>query len=448
MRAYYQSGATRPYKARKAALQSLKSALHRHMDELHAALYTDLRKNAEEAYITETGFLLAEISHTLKHLRQWMQRERVATNLLNFPSRSFIYKEPLGVVLIIGPWNYPLQLLLAPLIGAIAAGNCAVLKPSEFAPATAKAVSTIIREVFLPSQVLVVEGDGAAVIPPLAKAFRFDHIFYTGSTQVGRSIYSMAAASLTPVTLELGGKSPCVVEADADITVTAKRIAVAKFSNAGQMCVAPDYLLVHQSLKEYLVAALSGQVRAFYSEEPAKDYHFGRIINERQFKRLVQYLGEGNILLGGKHDEGSLFIEPTLLDGVDAASSIMQEEIFGPLLPIITFQTMEEAIAIINRNPDPLAFYIFTRSNVKAEQWLERVHFGGGCVNNVSWHLTNFNLPFGGRGNSGTGAYHGKFSFDVFTHRKAVMKTPLWFDPSLKYPPFKGKINLFKKLIK
>jgi len=448
MRTYFHSGATRSYAFRRSALLQLRNALQKSMDALHAALYADLGKNAEEAYITETGFLLAEISHSLRHLRTWMRRERVGTNLLNFPSRSYIYKEPLGVALVIGPWNYPVQLLLAPLVGALAAGNCVVLKPSELSPATSTVLQRIISGAFPPEHVLVVEGDGATVIPSMINDFRFDHIFFTGSSQVGKRIYAMAAATLTPVTLELGGKSPCVVESDANIEITAKRIAVTKFSNAGQMCVAPDYLLVHHSVKDALTAALGRCITRFYSDDPAGDYHFGKIINERQFNRLVALLQQGKILYGGRYDASALHIEPTIIEGVDPQAAIMQEEIFGPLLPIISFKTTDEALAVIHRNPDPLAFYVFTGSESSAEQWLQAVPFGGGCVNNASWHLTNFNLPFGGRGNSGIGAYHGKFSFDVFTHQKAVMKTPLWFDPSIKYPPFKGKLNLFKKLIR
>lgn len=412
------------------------------------ALYADLKKNKEESWVTEVGFVLAEMRHTLNHLRRWMKPQRVATNLLNFPGRSFIYKEPFGVVLIIGPWNYPLQLLFTPLVGAIAAGNCVVLKPSEFAPATAAVMKKLIEESFSEDYILFVEGDGADVVPAMMKAFRFDHVFYTGSTPVGKLIYEMAASQLTPVTLELGGKSPCVVESDADIKVAARRIAVTKFSNAGQMCVAPDYVLVHQSVKDDFVAAMKISIKKFFSEDAATSYSYGKIINEKNFNRLVAYLQQGKILYGGKYDAATNYIEPTLLDDVSIDSAVMSEEIFGPLLPIIPFDTFEEAKQIINRNANPLAFYVFTGSTEKEKRWLTQIPFGGGCVNNASWHLTNFNLPFGGRGNSGIGAYHGKYSFDVFSHQKAVMKTPAWFDPSIKYPPFKGKLKWFKKLIR
>jgi aldehyde dehydrogenase (NAD+) len=448
LRNFYNAYYTSSYQFRKQQLQKLKAVVLQHEKDLYAALYSDLKKSPEESYVTEVGFLIAEINHTLKHLRSWMKPKKVSTNLMNLPGKSFIYKEPLGVVLIIGPWNYPLQLLFTPLVGAIAAGNCVVLKPSEFAPATSAVMKKIIEENFPKEYILYAEGDGATIIPEMINNFRFDHIFYTGSTSVGKIIYELAAKQLIPVTLELGGKSPCVVESDTKISVAAKRIAVTKFSNAGQMCVAPDYVLVHQSIKERFVEELKKVVQQFFSEDPSASYNYGKIINEKQFNRLVNYLQQGKIIYGGKYDASTLYIEPTIIEDASLDSTIMEEEIFGPVLPILSFNTFEEAKAIIERNPNPLAFYIFTESNEKEKQWLEKISFGGGCVNNASWHLTNFNLPFGGRGNSGIGAYHGKFSFDVFSHQKSVMKTPTWFDPKIKYPPFKGKLNLFKKLIR
>jgi len=278
--------------------------------------------------------------------------------------------------------------------------------------------------------------------------FRFDHVFYTGSTAVGRLIYKMAADQLVPVTLELGGKSPCVVERDANIKVAARRIAVAKFSNAGQMCVGPDYVLVHAAVKEQFVKSLKKSVINFFSEQPSLDYSYARIINEKQFNRLVSYLDEGTIVHGGKNDVSKLYIEPTIIENVSMDSRLMKEEIFGPILPIIPFQTFDEAKSIIDFNPDPLAFYVYTSSVKNEKKWLRAVPAGGTCVNNSSWQLTNHHLPFGGRGNSGIGEYHGKNSFETFSHRKAVMKTPTWFDPDIKYPPFKGKLWLFKKVIR
>lgn len=448
MRRYFDTGVTRPYAFRTRQLQALKQAVERYENEIYDALHTDLKKSREECWVTENGFLIAELNDAIRNLKKWMEPEPVATNLLNFPSGSKVRSEPLGVVLIIGPWNYPLQLLLTPLIGAIAGGNCIVLKPSEFAPATAAVMKQIIAAAFPPEYVLFVEGDGAQVIPAMMQHFRFDHVFYTGSTGVGKIIYKLAAEQLTPVTLELGGKSPCVIEADAQLDIAAKRIAMTKFSNAGQMCVAPDYILVDRSVKDKFVAALIRRTRQFFSDQPATNDNYGKIINHKQFDRLVNYLNEGKILLGGKHDRDSLFIEPTVIDELPPDATIMKEEIFGPLLPVISFDKMEDALHVIAKNPNPLAFYIFSGSNDKQQMWLDKVPSGGACINNSSWHLTNYHLPFGGRGFSGIGAYHGKYSFDTFTQKRGVMKTPTWFDPALKYPPFKGKLGIFKKIIR
>ncbi len=447
MRTFHQTGATRTYSFRKQQLFALKNAIKAYEQEIYAALHADLKKSAEEAWITENGLLLHEIDHAINWLSAWMEPERKKTNLLNFPSRSYIIKEPLGVVLIIGPWNYPLQLLLMPLVGAIAAGNCAVLKPSEFAPATALVMQQIIEQTFPKEYILFVPGDGATVIPSMMNQFSFDHVFYTGSTAVGKIIYKMAAERLVPVTLELGGKSPCVVTADANIKVAANRIVITKFSNAGQMCVAPDYVLVHKSEKETLITALKERIVRFFSDHPQQSDEYGKIINEKQFHRLLIYLNEATIIHGGDHDINTLYISPTLLDNVKPDSPIMRDEIFGPILPIIEYSTEEEALTIIQQNPNPLAFYVFSNSDKTAKQWIEQVPSGAACINNASWHVTNQHLPFGGRGFSGTGHYHGKYSFDTFSHAKAVLKTPTWFDPSLKYPPFKGKLKLFKKFL-
>ena len=448
MQNYYNSFATRTHAFRKTQLLKLKSTVLKYEEEIYAALYTDLKKSREETWVTETGFLISEINATLKHLKEWMQPERQRTNLVNIPAKSYVLKEPLGVVLIIGPWNYPLQLLLTPLVGAIAAGNCVVLKSSEFAPATSAVMKKIIEESFSPEYILFTEGDGATVVPEMMNNFRFGHIFYTGSTGVGKIIYKMAADKLSPVTLELGGKSPCVVEADADIKVAAKRIAMTKFSNAGQMCVAPDYVLVHNSVKEKFIEAIEKTLDRFFGTDASESYNYAKIINEKQFNRIVSYLQNAKIIYGGKYNLAKLYIQPTVIDDVKLDSSVMQEEIFGPVLPIIGFETMEEAKAIIDQHPNPLAFYIYSGSNTKQKSWTESIAFGGGCINNSSWHLTNHHLPFGGIGNSGIGNYHGKNSLEIFSHRKAIMKTPTWFDPGMKYPPFKGKLKLFKWIIR
>jgi len=447
MRTYFETSVTKPYDFRLQQLQKLKATVQKYEIEIFEALYKDLHKSKEECWITENGFFLSEIGVAIKKLSSWMKPEKVGTNLLNIPSSSFIMPEPLGVVLIISPWNYPFQLLLTPLIGAIAAGNCVVLKPSELAPTTAAIIKIIIEETFEPAYIFYAEGDGVTVVPELMNNFIFDHVFYTGSTAVGKSVYELAAKNLVPVTLELGGKSPCIVEADADIKTAAKRIAMPKFSNAGQMCVAPDYLLVHQSVKDELVSELKKVIHDFFGDDAQKSDYYGRIINEKQFTRLEKYLSNGNLLTGGRTDKANLFIEPTLLEINDVNDAIMQEEIFGPILPIIAFTEMKEALAIINKNKNPLAMYVFTSSAEKEKQWLNAVPFGGGCINNATLHLTNHKLPFGGRGASGMGNYHGKFSFDTFSHKKAVMKTPTWLDLALKYPPYTGKLNLFKKAI-
>jgi len=448
LRNFFGSGETKSYPFRKEQLQKLKNAVLKHEQDLYDALYTDLKKNKEEAWVTEIGFLIAEINAALKNLRSWMKPVQAKTNLVNFPSSSFVLHEPLGVVLIIGPWNYPLQLLFTPLVGAIAAGNCAVLKSSEFAPATSHIMKQIIKEAFPKEYVLFVEGDGREVISQMMNDFVFDHIFYTGGTEVGKIIYQMAAKNLVPVTLELGGKSPCLVESDANIKVAARRIVVTKFSNAGQMCVTPDYVLVNASMKDKLIEELKKCIQQFYSEDPSTDYNYGKIINQKQFNRIVNYLKEGNIIYGGKYDESKLYIEPTLIHNVSLESPLMQEEIFGPILPIISFETKQDALNIISQNKNPLSCFVFTESKANEKFWLQHVAFGGGCINNASWHLTNHYLPFGGRGFSGIGNYHGKYSFETFSHKKAIMKTPTWFDPVIKYPPFKGKLKLFKWIIK
>ena len=446
MQKYFASRVTNTYEYRKHQLIKLKDALYQYEEEIYTALYSDLKKNPEECWITEIGFAISEINYALKHLGSWMRSKRVGTNLLNFPGRSYIVHEPLGVVLIIAPWNYPLQLLLAPLVGAIAAGNCVVLKPSEFAPATAALLQKMIEETFEQNYILVTQGDGASLIPSMMGDFRFDHVFYTGSTRVGTLIYQMAAKKLTPVTLELGGKSPCIVESDANIKVAAKRIAITKFSNAGQMCIAPDYVMVHQSVKEDFLQNLKDAAETFYNAESTRDY-YSKIINRKQFDRLVGYTNTGTIFYGGQHDADKLFFEPTIVTDLPLDAPVMEDEIFGPLLPVISWQQEEEVYKIIEQHNNPLALYVFTSSKAKEKKWTRSIAFGGGCINNASWHFTNHHLPFGGIGNSGMGNYHGKFSFQTFSHKKGIMKTPTWFDPALKYPPFKGKLNFFKKII-
>ena len=446
-RVFFETGITKEYDFRQQQLQKLLAVVQKYELEIFEALHTDLKKSPEECWITENGFFLSELKNAIKKLSSWMKPQKVRTNLANLPSKSLIIAEPLGVVLIISPWNYPFQLLFTPLIGAMAAGNCVVLKSSEFAQATSAIMKKMLAEIFNEQYILLIEGDGATVITEMMDNFVFDHVFYTGSTAVGKIIYQNAAKNLVPVTLELGGKSPCVVEAEVDIKVAAKRIAFPKFSNAGQMCVAPDYVLVHASQKDALVTELKKAIETFFKGDAETSYDYGKIINEKQFERLVSYLRDGKILYGGKANREKLFIEPTLMDNINLDGGIMNDEIFGPLLPIISFTGMEEALQIISRHKNPLAFYLFTNNKEKEKRWLQAVAFGGGCINNASVHLLNHHLPFGGRGTSGTGKYHGRFSFDTFSHKKAVLKTPTWLDLSIKYPPYAGRLNFFKKLI-
>lgn len=444
MRNHFETGITRPYHFRKKQLQILKQAILKYEKEISAALYSDLKKSPEEAYSTEIGLVLSEINLAIKNLSNWMQPKFVGTDLANLPSSSKIYRDPLGVVLIIGPWNYPFQLIMNPLIGAIAGGNVAIIKPSEFANATAIIIEKIMFEFFPDEYIYTVLGDGAAEVSAMMQSFRFDHIFYTGSIAVGKAIYKMAAENLIPVTLELGGKSPCVVEADANLIIAAKRIVLGKFLNVGQTCIAPDYILVHQSVKDELIKNLKSSIEKFYTTDASTSYDYGKIINEKRFDKLIGYLNEGEIIFGGNHDKNKLFIAPTLIDNISLDSSLMKEEIFGPILPIIAYSTQEEALQTIKQNENPLAFYLFTTNKKSEEEWIKSVPFGGGCINNTDWHFTNHNLPFGGVGNSGMGAYHGKFTFDTFTRLKAVLKTPNLFDPFIKYPSFKGRLKLFK----
>ena len=448
IREFYNSGATRTYAFRKQQLLALKQAVLRYETEINKALFTDLGKSAEEVYGTEIGLVLADINLAVKKLHKWMRPRRAATNLVNLPSSSKIYHDPLGVVLIISPWNYPFQLLLIPLIGAIAAGNCAVIKPSELAPATAAIIEKIISEIYPPKYIKTVQGDGSTVVPAMMQSFRFDQIFYTGSVMVGKIIYQLAAPNLIPVVLELGGKNAAVIEEDANITIGARRVAIGKFVNAGQSCTAPDYVLVHTSVKEKFIEELKKTLSNFYSDDPLSSYSYGRIINEKRFDRLISYLSQGKIIYGGQYNRERLFIAPTIIENATFDSALMNDEIFGPILPVIGFTTREEASAIIQRQPTPLSFYVFTTDKKKEKEWIEKVAFGAGCVNNTAWQFTNHHLPFGGIGNSGMGAYHGKYSFDVFSHAKPVMKTPLWIDPKIKYPPFEGKLKWFKRFIK
>jgi len=445
LRTFYNSGATRTYDFRKQQLVKLQKAIRNHEAQLLDALQKDLHKSAAEGMLTEISFTLTEISYALKHLQGWMKPANVPSPFLSFPSSSKMLRDPWGVALIIAPWNYPVQLLLGPLVGAVAAGNCCVLKPSELAPATSVALKKLLEATFEPSFICVAEGDGAEVVPALINGFRFDHIFYTGGVVVGKEIAKMAAEQLIPTVLELGGKSPCVVDKDVDIDVAAKRIVWGKFINAGQTCVAPDYVLVHESRKEELVQLMQKNMQGFYGNDPKASPDYGRIINDKRFKKLVTYLSQGNVIEGGQYDVEDKYIAPTLMDGIAPEQPVMTEEIFGPILPIYTYKDHNEALTFIGRNPDPLAFYLFTKNNKVIAKYEEQLAFGGGCINNTLMHLANPELPFGGVATSGIGSYHGKFGFDTFTRNKSVLQTGTWIDPSMKYPPYtKKKMGLLK----
>jgi aldehyde dehydrogenase (NAD+) len=442
-RAYFRTGATRPVGYRHAQLQKLHDALLTCEPALLAALHADLGKSAYEAYTAELGLVLSEVRHALRRLPAWMKPQRRRSPLLVWPARGFIQPEPYGVALIIGPWNYPLQLLLSPLVGALAAGNCVVLKPSEFAPRTAAVVGQLIQATFPEEFVAVVQGERAAAEALLRE--RFDCIFFTGSTGVGRAVMAAAARHLTPVTLELGGKCPCLVCADAPLDTTARRIAWGKFMNAGQTCVAPDFALVDRRVLRGLVAALKRAIHQFYGDDPQKSPDYGRIINRKHLDRLTGYLSSGQIEHGGQHQPDGLYLAPTILTGVAADAPVMQEEIFGPILPVLAFDKLDEALALLHERPTPLALYLFTQGRATEERVLAATRSGGVCLNDTVAQIFGKDLPFGGLGDSGLGAYHGRASFDCFTHRRSVLRRSLAFDPRLRYPPPRISLATLKR---
>lgn len=444
-REFFSAGRTRTAEFRLDALKKLKAAIIANERQINEALLKDLHKPLMESYASETGFVINEINHALKNLGKWMRSATVRPSFMVFPSRSTIINEPYGAALIIGAWNYPFQLTLGPLVGAIAAGNCCIVKPSELAPESSRIVGKIIGEAFDETHVAAVEG-GVEVSRHLLEQ-RFDKIFFTGSPGVGKIVAEMAARQLTPVTLELGGKSPCIVDRDTDIDAAARRILWGKFLNAGQTCVAPDYALVHAEVKEKFYAACRKRITEFYGDRPEASPDFPRIVNKKHFIRLKGYLEEGKIILGGQYDENGLYIAPTVMETDNMDSPVMREEIFGPILPVIAFTTLDEAEKIIGLNPDPLAFYLFSKNRGTVKRLTERVPFGGGCINDTLSHIMNPRLPFGGRGNSGMGCYHGKFGFDAFSHRKSVLKKGFAFEMKMKFPPYGDGYKYLKKLL-
>jgi aldehyde dehydrogenase (NAD+) len=446
LRGSFAGGRTRPFEWRKQQLERLRAMLLEREEVFFAALQADLRKARFEAWASETGFVGNEIEHALTNLRAWMKRERVPTPLVYQPGFSWIAREPLGVVLIIGPWNYPLQLVVGPLVGALAAGDCAVLKPSELAPRTSAAVAEWVPRYLDPECVAVVEGGIPETQALLAE--RFDHIFYTGGGAVGRVVMEAAAKHLTPVTLELGGKSPCVVAADADLDVAAHRIVWGKFFNAGQTCVAPDYLLVERSIEASLLERVRGAVRELYGEDPRRSPDYARIINERHYRRLVALLETGEVVLGGQTADEERYIAPTVIRGVEATAPVMADEIFGPILPVLAVADLEEAIAFVNARPKPLALYVFSENRAVARRVIDRTSSGGVCINDTIAHLAIPDLPFGGVGASGMGAYHGRAGFETFSHRRSVLEHSTTVDPAMRYPPYdERKLRWAKRLM-
>ena len=443
-RAFFQTGQTKSVDFRIAKLQSLKQAILDHQDAILEAAKADLGKPAFEAYFEI--MTLGEVNRAINKLKTWVKPRRVKTSINQFPSSAWIQPEPLGVVLIIGPWNYPFQLMMSPLVGAIAAGNCAILKPSEHAPHTSSIVAKIIKSAFDPSYIAVFEGDVDTSKQLLAE--KFDHIFFTGGTAIGKIVMQAAAEHLTPVTLELGGKSPCIVDADIDLEIAAKRIIWGKFINAGQTCIAPDYLLVDRQIKQPLLDLLKQKIQTFYGDNPANSPDYGRIINQRQFSRLASFLDNGTVVVGGKTDPDSRYIAPTVLDDISWDQPVMQEEIFGPILPVLTYDNLDSAIAQINARPKPLALYIFSKDPIKQDKVLSETSSGGVCINDTVMHYTLSGLPFGGVGDSGIGSYHGKTSFDTFSHQKSVLKKGLWLDLGWRYAPYTLKqLNLVKGIV-
>ena len=434
LRGVFRSGRTRPIAWRRQQLEGLRRLLREREAEISAALTADLGRPALESFSSEIGFLLLEIEHALGELASWLKPEPVSTPLLLQPASSWIQKEPLGVVLIIAPWNYPFGLALGPLIGALAAGNCAIVKPSEISAASSATMARLVPQYLDPQAVLVVEGGVPETSALLAEPL--DHVFYTGSGGVGRVVMAAAARHLTPVTLELGGKSPCIVDERVDVRVAAKRIAWGKFFNAGQTCVAPDYLLVHDRVLEPLLGALTDSVRAFYGADPQASPDYARIVSERHFHRLVGLLGDGKLVVGGQSDAQARYLAPTILRDVALDSAVMADEIFGPILPVLGVRHVDEAIELVNERPKPLALYLFSNDRTVQEQVLARTSSGGASINHAWLHIATPRLPFGGVGASGMGSYHGRASFDTFTHRKSVLRksTAVEFPPL--YPPY------------
>ena len=446
-REYFRSNATLPVAARKAALRRLHDAVAAHEDDIAAALAADLGKSHEEAYMCETGLSLSEISHQLHHVAGWARPRRHLTDLTNAIASSRTIRVPYGVTLVMAPWNYPFLLTLEPLAGALAAGNTVVVKPSAYAPASSAVLRAICEEAFDPELVCVVEGGRAENTALLDQ--QWDYVFFTGSVPVGRLVMERAAANLTPVTLELGGKSPCIVDATANLRVAAARIAFGKWLNVGQTCVAPDYLLVDRRVKDELLALLAAEIRHQYGDDPLASPTYGKMVNRKHFDRVRGLIDPARVVLGGRVNEATLKIEPTVMDGVSLEDAVMGQEIFGPVLPVIAYDTLDEAIDLVRGRSTPLALYLFSQDGATQRRVMREVPFGGGCVNDTIMHLATSHMGFGGMGASGMGSYHGRKSFETFTHEKSVLKKATFLDVPLRYQPYGSlTLPLVKRLLR
>lgn len=444
-RAFFNGGNTKKYEFRLNMLRKLQKALKDNEGLLYEAMKQDMNKCPTEVYMTEIGMVLEELRYHIRHLSGWMKEKRVPTPIAQFPSKSFISPQPYGVALIMSPWNYPIQLCLEPLIGAISAGCTAIVKPSNYTKATSHAIAKILSELYPIEYIAVVEGGREQNAALLLE--KYDYIFFTGSPTVGHLIMESAARNLTPMTLELGGKSPVIVDESANLKIAARRIAFGKVLNAGQTCVEPDYLFIHKDRKEEFVKAFALAIKEFFPDGDMSDMNM--IINQRHFERITGLLNSGKIVLGGKTDAGRRFIEPTLLDEVSLNSPIMQEEIFGPVLPLIPYTDIQECIDYIVKNPKPLALYLFTNDKTIEKQVLNQCSFGGGCINDTIIHLATSRMGFGGVGDSGMGSYHGKKSFDTFTHYRSIVKKATWLDLPIRYRPYsKRKDKLLRIFLK
>lgn len=431
---------------RKQSLIKLLYTIKLYENEITEALYKDFKKPAFEAFVTEINIVLDDLKYTLNNINSWAKPKKVLPSFLNFPSKEYIYSEPYGNTLVISPWNYPFQLALCPLIAAVAAGNKVTLKPSELTPNTSSLISKIIRETFDPKHVIAVLGDARLSEELLKK--RWDYIFFTGSVAVGKIVYKAAAEHLTPVTLELGGKNPCIIDETANLPLAAKRIVWGKFINAGQTCIAPDYILVKPNIKNKFLSLLRQEIINAYGENQELSPDFPRIINRDHWKRLVGLMEFQDIAFGGSHNEDDNYLAPTLIDEPNLDSAIMKEEIFGPLLPILSYTNNDDLKRIISKSEKPLSLYVFTENNAFAEKIIHEYSFGGGCINDTVVHFSNRRLPFGGVGSSGIGAYHGKLSFDTFSHKKAIVKKANWLDIPFRYAPYNNKLKMIKKILK